>query len=90
VARMYPDDIEGHEKATDGEKTVFRFLKESARPHKDYIYWYEPLTGDSGRIRGQPVDIRHSWRTYGHPQQTLLILEKLPKRVCENDEETLP
>ncbi len=47
MARMYPEDIEGYEKATDGEKTVFCFLKEAARPHKDFICWYEPLIGSS-------------------------------------------
>ena len=49
MARMYPEDIEGYEEATDGERTVFRFLKEAARPHKDFICWYEPLIGDSGK-----------------------------------------
>ncbi len=49
MARMYPEDIEGYEKATTGEKTVFRFLKEAARPHKDFICWYEPLIGGSGK-----------------------------------------
>jgi len=49
MARMYPDDIEDYEEATDGEKRVFRFLKEGARPHKDFICWYEPLIGSSGK-----------------------------------------
>ena len=49
MARMYPEDIEGYEKATYGEKTVFRFLKKAARPHKDFICWYEPLIGRSGK-----------------------------------------
>jgi len=49
MATMYPEDIKGYEKATDGEKTVFRFLKEAARPHKDFICWYEPLIGRSGK-----------------------------------------
>jgi UvrD-like helicase C-terminal domain/Nuclease-related domain/AAA domain len=46
MARMYPEDIERYEKATDGEKKVFRFLKEAARPHKDYACWYEPSIGE--------------------------------------------
>ena len=48
MATMYPDDIEDYEEATEGEKRVFRFLKEAARPHKDFICWYEPLIGRSG------------------------------------------
>ena len=48
MAKMHPNDIEGYEKATEGEKKVFRFLKEAARPHKDFICWYEPTIGTSG------------------------------------------
>ena len=40
MAQMHPDDIEGYEKTTEGEKKVFRFIKEAARPHKDCICWY--------------------------------------------------
>jgi hypothetical protein len=46
---MYPKDIEDLEKATDGEKQVFRFLKEAARPSKDFLCWYQPPIGPSGR-----------------------------------------
>lgn len=49
MARMYPDDIEDFEKATEGEKRVFRFLNEAARPHKNFICWYEPLVGSTGK-----------------------------------------
>jgi len=49
MARMQPDDIESHEDATEGEKRVFRFIKEAARPHKDFICWYEPPIGSSGK-----------------------------------------
>ena len=45
MARMYPEKIEGNEKATEGEKRVFRFLREAARPHRDYTCWYEPSVG---------------------------------------------
>ena len=31
MGRMYPEDIEGFENATEGEKRVFRFLMEAAR-----------------------------------------------------------
>ena len=31
MAGMVPDDIEDYEEATEGEKRVFRFLKEAAR-----------------------------------------------------------
>jgi len=45
MAQMHPDDIEDYEEATEGEKRVFRFLKEPARPHKDFICWYAPSIG---------------------------------------------
>jgi hypothetical protein len=49
LARMQPDDIECFETATDGEKKVFRFLREAARPHKDFTCWYQPGIGSSGK-----------------------------------------
>jgi len=49
MAKMYPDDIEGYEAATDGEKRVFRFLREAARPHKAFICWYESPIGGAGK-----------------------------------------
>ena len=41
--------MEGYAHATDGEKRVFRFLKEAARPDKDFICWYEPPIGAKGK-----------------------------------------
>jgi hypothetical protein len=32
MATMHPEDIEGFEEATEGERKVFRFLREAARP----------------------------------------------------------
>jgi hypothetical protein len=49
MAQMYPLDIESYEKATEGEKRVHRFLKEAARPHADFICWYEPSIGALGK-----------------------------------------
>ncbi|MGD9031911.1 MAG: 3'-5' exonuclease [Desulfobacteraceae bacterium] len=49
MARMHPEHIEGHAHATEGEKKVFRFLKEAARPDKDFICWYEPPIGAKGK-----------------------------------------
>lgn len=49
MVQMHPDDIEHYEEATEGEKRVFRFIKEAARPHKDFICWYEPAVGSSGK-----------------------------------------
>jgi len=49
MAVMHPQEIEGFEEATDGEKRVFRFLREAARPHKDYICWYQPAIGPTGK-----------------------------------------
>jgi hypothetical protein len=48
MARMHPEEIEGLEDATAGEKQVFRFLRHTARPDKDFIAWYEPTIGESG------------------------------------------
>jgi hypothetical protein len=39
---MHPEDIEGLESPTEGERKVFRFLREAARPDQDFIGWYEP------------------------------------------------
>ncbi len=52
MARMYPNDIEDFEKATEGEKKVFRFIKEATRPHNNFICWYEPPIGSTNK-RGQ-------------------------------------
>jgi hypothetical protein len=49
MARMHPESIDDYEGATDGEKRVFRFIREAARPHKDYVCWYEPSIGSSGK-----------------------------------------
>jgi hypothetical protein len=49
MARMYPDDIEDYAEATEGEKRVFRFLREAARPDEDFICWYEPPIGSAGK-----------------------------------------
>jgi UvrD-like helicase C-terminal domain/Nuclease-related domain/AAA domain len=48
MAQMYPAEIEDFEKATAGEKRVHRFVKEAARPHSDFICWYEPTIGTYG------------------------------------------
>jgi hypothetical protein len=39
MARMDPEDIEGLEGPTEGERKVFRFLREAARPDQDFIGW---------------------------------------------------
>jgi hypothetical protein len=49
MALMYPDDIEDYEEATEGEKRIFRFLREAARPHKDWVCWYSPPIGSGGK-----------------------------------------
>jgi hypothetical protein len=49
MAVMHPEDIEDYKEATENEKRVFRFLEEAARPHKDFICWYEPPIGSSGK-----------------------------------------
>ena len=47
MARMHPEDIENLESATPGERKVFRFLREVARPDPDIIDGYEPMIGSS-------------------------------------------
>ncbi|MBW1799962.1 MAG: AAA family ATPase [Deltaproteobacteria bacterium] len=42
MARMFPYDIKDLENATGGEKRVFQFLKDAARPHKEFICWHRP------------------------------------------------
>jgi hypothetical protein len=49
MARLHPEDIESLESATEGERKVFHFLREAARPDQDFIGWYEPAIGDEGR-----------------------------------------
>jgi len=49
MAQMHPDDIEDYEDATEGEKKAFRFIREAAKPDKDFICWYEPPIGSSGK-----------------------------------------
>jgi hypothetical protein len=50
MARMYPEQMEGSEEATEGEKKVFGFIKEAARPHKDFTCWYQPSIGSKGKV----------------------------------------
>jgi len=42
MAVMIPEEIEGFEGATRRDKDIFRFLKQVARPHKDFICWFKP------------------------------------------------
>lgn len=50
MARMYPEHLEGFEEATEGEKKVFAFLEEAAKPHKDFACWYQPSLGSQGKV----------------------------------------
>ncbi len=50
MARMYPQHLEGFEEATEGEKKVFAFLEEAAKPHKDFACWYQPSLGSQGKV----------------------------------------
>ena len=49
MAQMYPLDLGSYEEATEGEKRIHRFLKEAARPHADFMCWYEPSIGTLGK-----------------------------------------
>jgi hypothetical protein len=66
MAKMHPEHIQGYEHATEGEKRVFRFLQEAARPDKDFICWYGPPIG----AKGKEPDFVLFCRTLG-----LLVLE---------------
>ena len=95
MARMHPDDIEGYENATEGEKRVFRFIKEAARPHKDFICWYEPPIGSSGKepdfiLFGKNIGLlvievkdwtSHQIISYNPHQFTVLVSGKNQKRT---------
>jgi hypothetical protein len=48
MATMYPEQIGGLDRATEGELKVFHFLREAARPHNDYQCWYAPILGGEG------------------------------------------
>jgi UvrD-like helicase C-terminal domain/Nuclease-related domain/AAA domain len=50
MARMYPENLEGFEEATEGERKVFAFIREAARPHKDFTCWYQPSIGSQGKV----------------------------------------
>ena len=45
---MPPKDIEELDNPTEGERKVFRFLREAARPDSEFIGWYEPAIGEQG------------------------------------------
>jgi hypothetical protein len=47
MARMIPEEIEDLDRATRGEKDLFRFLRETARPHEVFTCWYKPSIGCS-------------------------------------------
>jgi hypothetical protein len=66
MARMHPEDIEGLGVLTEGERKVFRFPREAARPDQDFIGWYEPAIGEQGK---EPDFV-----LFGK-QQGLLVLE---------------
>jgi hypothetical protein len=49
MVRMHPDDINDFENATVGERKIFRFLQEAARPDSEFIGWYGPSIGGQDR-----------------------------------------
>ena len=49
MSQMHPEEIEDLEKVTTGERGVFQFLRETARPDSDFIGWYEPTIGEQGQ-----------------------------------------
>jgi hypothetical protein len=49
MAKMYPGDLAALGKTTEGERKTFRFLREAARPDRDFICWHEPPIGGKGK-----------------------------------------
>jgi hypothetical protein len=49
MATMSPEGITGLEKVTEGEIKVFRFLREVAKPDRDFFCWYSPFVGVAGK-----------------------------------------
>jgi hypothetical protein len=47
---MYPEHLEGSEDTTEGEKKVFAFIKDAAKPDKDFTCWYQPSIGSQGKV----------------------------------------
>jgi hypothetical protein len=50
MARMYPEHLEGSGDTTEGEKEVFAFIKDAAKPDKDFTCWYQPSIGSQGKV----------------------------------------
>ena len=50
MARMYPEHLEGSEDTTEGEKKVFAFIKDAAKPDKDFTCWYQPSIDNQGKV----------------------------------------
>jgi hypothetical protein len=50
MAIMHPEEIDSLESVTTGESAVFRFLREAAKPDKDYWSFFEPNIGIEGRF----------------------------------------
>ena len=49
MARIHPEEIGDLENPTEGERTVFRLLREAALPDSDFIGWYGPAFREQGR-----------------------------------------
>jgi hypothetical protein len=49
TARMHPEEIDGYDQATEGERRVFRFLQAAAKPNTDFTGWYQSTLGGSGK-----------------------------------------
>jgi hypothetical protein len=52
MAKMHPENAAGLGRATAHERRVFRFLKEAARPHEDYVCWYGPAVAGTEEFAG--------------------------------------
>jgi hypothetical protein len=45
MAIMFPNMLSDCENASEGERLVYSFLKETGRPDRDFICWYTPNGG---------------------------------------------
>jgi len=68
MAKMYPEDIAAYKKVTEGQRALYRFIKEAARPHKGFICWFAPSVGDQNN--------RPDFVLYGKDLGLLVMLVK--------------
>ncbi len=56
---MFPNRLSDCENASEGERLVYSFLKETARPDRDFFCWYTP------KIKNKEADFIVFCRRHG-------------------------